>query len=71
MMIDLPPLAITLLKEILPVLSEAASQHSQLHHSEEIVEPWTPSDADEEISCPDLTVEILQKADRLRQILHM
>lgn len=71
MQVDLPNEAIKLLQQILPVLSHAAALHENLHEDDELIEPWTPSDWDNQIDCPELTVGLLRKADRLKQLLKM
>lgn len=71
MMIDLKPEAIQLLQEILPILDDAATQHEVCHEDEELIECWTPTDAEQQISCPDLNVGLLRKASRLKRLLRM
>ena len=71
MQIELPDEAIKLLQEILPILSDAADTHDSLNDDQEIIEPWTPTDWDSDISCPDLTVGVLKKAERVRKLLKM
>lgn len=58
-----------LLKEVLTILSNAETQHFALHGDEELIEPWTPLNSDEQISCPELTVGLLRKAQRLKEQL--
>ena len=71
MKIDIPPKVIDDLRDILVALEQAADQHKGLHDSEELIESWTPSDADEGITCPDLTVGLVRKAARIRKTLRL
>lgn len=71
MQIDLPDEAIKLLQEILPILTHASEIHGDLHVDEEIIAPWTPSDWDHQINCPDLTVGVLHKAKKLQKLLRI
>ena len=70
-MIDIKPEIIDDLREILVALEQAAEQHKNLHDDEELIESWTPSDADECITCPDLTVGLTRKAERVRKALRL
>lgn len=71
MKIDIPPEVIDDLREILLVLEQAADQHKGLHETEELIEPWRPSKAEYDISCPDLTVGLVRKAERVKKLLRL
>jgi hypothetical protein len=71
MQIDIPIPVIEDLKELLTILSEAEKSHFILHDDEELIEPWTPSDSDEQISCPKLTVGFLRKAQKIKEMLRL
>ncbi len=71
MKIDIPPEVIDDLRDILVALEQAADQHKGLHEDEELIESWTTSDADECISCPDLTVGLVRKAERVKKLLRL
>lgn len=71
MQIDIKPEIIDDLREILIALEQAADQHKDLHDTEELIEQWTPSDSDEAITCPDLTVGLVRKAERVRKHLRL
>lgn len=71
MKIDIPPEVIDDLRDILVALEQAADQHKDLHDTEELIESWTPSDADECITCPDLTVGLIRKAERVKKLLRL
>jgi hypothetical protein len=71
MKIDIPPEVIEDLREILHVLNQAAEAHSGLHDTEELIEPWKSSYSDQEVNCPDLTVGLIRKADRVKKLLRL
>lgn len=71
MQIDIPPEVIDDLRIVLDALEEAAHQHKDLHESEELVEPWKPSGAENMISCPRLTVGVVKKSLRIRKLLRL
>lgn len=71
MQIDIKPEIVDDLRDILLALEQAADQHKGLHDSEELIESWTPSDADECITCLDLTVGLVRKAARIRKTLRL
>ena len=71
MKIDIPSEVIDDLRDILVALEQAADQHKGFHDTEELIESWTPSGADENISCPDLTVGLVRKAERVKKLLRL
>ena len=71
MKIDIPPEVIDDLRDILVALEQAADQHKGFHDTEELIESWTPSDADGYITCPDLTVGLVRKAERVKKLLRL
>jgi hypothetical protein len=71
MKIDIPPEVIEDLRQILQVLEDTSKIHSELGDSEELIEPWTPSDSDSQINCPDLTVGLIRKAEKVKKLLRL
>ena len=71
MKIDIPPEVIDDLRVILHVLNKAAEAHSGLLDTEELIESWRPSDSVEDVNCPDLTVGLIRKADRVKKLLRL
>ncbi len=66
MIIDIPVPVLDDLREILEVLDTAAEFHKDLDGSETLIEPWNPSGTDNFIDIPQLNVELLRKAQRLK-----
>lgn len=71
MKIDIPPEVIDDLREILHVLNQAAEAHSGLHDTEELIEFWVPSNLGQGVNCPDLTVGLIRKAERVKKLLRL
>ena len=71
MKIDIPPEVIDDLRDILIALEQVADQHKGFHDIEEFIEFWKPSDAGEYITCPDLTVGLVRKAERVKKLLRL
>lgn len=53
------------------ILDQVLKTHEGLNDYEELIEPWTPSDwnQEEQISCPDLNVGFLKDAEELRKTM--
>ncbi len=66
MMVDIPAEVLEDLREVLEVLDTAAEFHKDFDGSETLIEPWTPSGTDNFIDIPQLNVELLRKAQRLK-----
>ena len=66
MKIDISTSALKDLQEILEVLDTAAEFHKDLDGRHELIEPWNPSGTDNFIDIPQLNVELLRKAQRLK-----
>lgn len=66
MQIDISAQMLDDLREILEVLDTAAEFHKDLDGSHELIEPWNPSGTDINIDIPQLNVELLRKAQRLK-----
>ena len=71
MQIDIPFEVIDDLRKLLTVLEEVAKAHENLSDIEELIEPWLPSDAEEQINCPDLTVGLIRKVFSIRKSLRL
>ena len=71
MMIDIPVELIESLRTLLHVCEDVADQHSVCHHSEELIENWTPSEFGTEISCPAFTVGLMRDAKDLKRKLKL
>ena len=71
MKIDIPPEVIDDLREILHVLNHAADQHKGLHDTENLIDPWRPSGSEEDVDCPDLTVGLIRKVERVKKLLRL
>ena len=71
MQINIPPEVIEDLRAILVALEQAAEQHTGLHGSEELIEPWKPCGSYDDIHCPDLTVDLVRKASRVKKLLRL
>lgn len=71
MQIDIKPEIIEDLREILTVLETVAEFHKCMVDSQELIEPWTPSDSDTQIDIPDLNVGLARKAERIRKTLRL
>lgn len=57
---------LALLGELLDILHKVEELHKPCDDSEELIEPWTPSDMDYQIDCPELNVGLLRRVSHLR-----
>ena len=71
MQINISPEVIEDLRDILVALEQAAEQLTDLPESEELIEPWKPYDSGDYIHCPDLTVGLVRKAERVKKLLRL
>ncbi|ANJ20742.1 hypothetical protein HYO99_gp08 [Roseobacter phage RD-1410W1-01] len=67
--IEVPYETYRMLQEHFRILNQVQKTHEGLADYEELIEPWTPSDwnQEEQISCPELTVGFLKDAEKLRK----
>lgn len=66
MKVDIPVGLLDELKSILEDLSTAAETFKLFDGSDPLIEPWRPSDSHEWIDIPQLNVELLRRAARLK-----
>lgn len=72
MLVNLNPRWYLLLSDVLEKLAEAEKQHPAPYfaNEDELIEVWTPSDREEQISCPDVNVGLLRNAKKLLEYLN-